>query len=50
MNVEDRMQRILLLEKMNEDKEFSKQIGLKDVSTFKGKFVDSDFEKNPKIS
>ena len=39
MSVEKRIRMCLLIEKMSEQKEFSKRLGIEDVSTFRGEQV-----------
>ena len=39
MTVEQRSRRCILLEKMRQNEEFAKKLGLKDVSIFRGKRV-----------
>lgn len=49
MTVEERIQTILLIEKMNNDKEFSKELGLKDMSRFKGDLITEKVAKGSAI-
>ena len=39
MTVQQRIQMCLLIEKMNEHKDFCKRLGLEDISSFRGKRI-----------